>query len=104
MIKNGKKTHKRKIADAVNLNRSKEREQESIHNLFSSSHELLDEIIPEDNFEVCHKSMDFEPVDHDEKYKFNSTTLDDADDDMPYCYRHIRDGERSVKPEYYLLC
>ena len=24
-------------------------------------------------------------------------------DDMPLCYRHIRCGERQIKPEYYLL-
>ena len=36
------------------------------------------------------------------KYIFNST-LDSENDPLPYQFRHIRSGPRSVRPEYYVL-
>ena len=36
-----------------------------------------------------------------EKYQFD-TTIDDADDDMPYEYRHVWEGHRSVREAYYV--
>ena len=36
-------------------------------------------------------------------YAYSSSMLDDQDDDMPYKYRHIRTGLRSVRKEYYVL-
>ena len=37
------------------------------------------------------------------KSSFNESFFESGNDDMPMRYRHIRVGERRVKPEYYLL-
>ena len=49
--------------------------------------------------ECCISDMDVENTD---KCIFNST-LDSENDPMPYQYRHIREGPRRVRPEYYIL-
>ena len=42
------------------------------------------------------------PQETAEKYQFNTTLDDDTDDDLPFHYRHIRKGLRSVGDEYYV--
>ena len=37
-----------------------------------------------------------------EKYQLNSTTDNDDGDDMPYEYRYVWNGPRSVQEEYYI--
>ena len=46
---------------------------------------------------------DFQEPSKQEKYQFNSIMLDDQSDDMPFRFRHIQSGLRSVRPEYYKL-
>lgn len=36
------------------------------------------------------------------KYEFNNV-IDSTDDELPFKYRHIRDGPRSVRPEIYFV-
>ena len=55
-------------------------------------------------------TIDDEENTNDEDYVLNSTKssfsesfFESGNDDMPMRYRHIRAGERRVKPEYYLL-
>ena len=46
---------------------------------------------------------DFQEPSKQEKYQFNSSMPDGQSDDMPFRFRHIQSGLRSVRPEYYKL-
>ena len=37
------------------------------------------------------------------RYAFKADQLNERDDELPYIYRHIRSGARSVRPEFYIL-
>ena len=36
-------------------------------------------------------------------YMYNTSLIDDENDDMPHRYLHIRNGPRSVRPEFHVL-
>ena len=98
------KTQKRKHEREEWLEqRRKAAAEESTTSLLHSDIDLVDEEMDTDN--KASEEIDDEfsaPEETRTKYVFNSSMVDDADDDLPFRLRHIRTGLRLVRPEYYV--
>lgn len=65
--------------------------------------ESMNTVIIDECEEMSCEDTDDDFQDENNSYVYNSSLIDDENDDMPYRFRHIRNGPRSVRPEYYVL-
>ena len=93
-------------------NAKRKAETEERMNKSSSSANSSFDMIPEDSLnEICGPSEDvfshvndedeFTAVDDGKKKRKFEHVLDSSEDDLPFVYRHVRNGPRSVRPEIY---
>lgn len=86
-------SNKRKLK---RMNRSRD---ESFDQTFVNS---VDVVVDDDVVEDSSSDKDYEFEAKKRKYDFNFVN-NKSSDDLPFKYRHIRDGLRSVKPEIYFV-
>ena len=102
--RNWSKAEKRNRAEEENLQRKHLEAQWYEASIVPASTAEIIDMDCDEEFERDIDDCDFQPSDfEDNKYVFNSSSIDDSSDDLPYKYRHIRHGLCSVRPEYYVV-
>ena len=102
--KRWERTKKRKLKEEESMEMKKKKSSEAAQQSVSTS-SIDNEEDEDQDIESEHDVDEFLP-DSDlptgkTKYTFEHV-LDSEGDDMPFTYRHIRDGQRSVKSENYV--
>ena len=65
--------------------------------------ESMHSVVIDEGEEMSCDDTDADFPGENSSYMYNTTLIDDENDDMPQRYRHIRNGPRSARPEYYVL-